>query len=353
MKAYVLEGIGQLEYKEVAMPVLREGEVLVQVSAAGICGSDIPRIFETGTYHFPMIPGHEFAGIVTDTYRGEEAWMGKRVGVFPLIPCQKCIPCGKSEYEMCQNYNYLGSRCDGGFAEYTAVPAWNLIELPEQMDIREAAMLEPAAVALHAVRKLSLRREDSVALFGLGTIGSIIVQWLSAYGVQSVYAAGHRREYGEVMRETVNPAYQYWNAQSGDSVAWVKNAAGNYGVDIAVDCIGTSESLADCLECVRPGGQILVVGNPKADVILPKKIYWQLLRKQITLQGTWNSSFLHERLDDWQPVVTACIQGQISLSALITHELPFEKLHEGLEVMRAKKEYRNKVMICRDTGKRR
>ena len=83
----------------------------------------------------------------------DEAWLQKRVGVFPLIPCGKCGPCRQKKYEMCRSYNYLGSRCDGGFAEYAAVPVANLIELPENVSFEEAAMLEPMAVAVHAMRQ--------------------------------------------------------------------------------------------------------------------------------------------------------------------------------------------------------
>lgn len=153
MKAYVLEGIGQLVYKDVQIPQLGADEVLVEVMNAGICGSDIPRIFKTGTYHFPTVPGHEFAGIVRQAASKNNNYLiGKRVGVFPLMPCMKCEQCKKKAYEMCQSYNYLGSRTDGGFAEYAAVPAWNLIELPPKVSFEDAAMLEPAGVALHAIR---------------------------------------------------------------------------------------------------------------------------------------------------------------------------------------------------------
>ena len=94
MKAYVLKGIGQLEYTDVLLPSCGPGYVLVRVCAAGICGSDLPRIFETGTYHFPTIPGHEFAGIVVDACDEEgRGWIGKRVGIFPLIvPGMFCLP---------------------------------------------------------------------------------------------------------------------------------------------------------------------------------------------------------------------------------------------------------------------
>ena len=117
MKGYVLHGIDDLHFKEVVKPVPKNGEVLVKVMAAGICGSDIPRIFTTGAHNHPLIPGHEFSGQVVDAgSSADKKWIGKRVGVFPLIPCNSCPPCKKNLFEMCRNYNYLGSRCNGAFA---------------------------------------------------------------------------------------------------------------------------------------------------------------------------------------------------------------------------------------------
>lgn len=102
------------------------------MKAAGICSSDIARVFTKGTYHFPTIPGHEFAGIV-DSVSSEEdkGLVGKHVGIFPLIPCRECPQCKDKHYEMCAHYDYVGSRRDGGFAEYVAVPVWNLIPLSD------------------------------------------------------------------------------------------------------------------------------------------------------------------------------------------------------------------------------
>ena len=132
MKAYVLHGIGDLRYEDRSLPEHYPGWALVKVLVAGICSSDIPRIFEKGPYHFPTIPGHEFSGKVERVAdESDRHWLGKRVGVFPLIPCKKCASCEKGQYETCSNYDYIGSRRDGGFAEYVAVPVWNLLELPE------------------------------------------------------------------------------------------------------------------------------------------------------------------------------------------------------------------------------
>ncbi len=348
MKAYVLEGINQLEYKEIDRPSLSKGYVLVEVQAAGICGSDIPRIFTTGTYHFPTIPGHEFSGKVVEAFDESGAsWIGKRVGIFPLIPCKECVPCQKESYEMCSNYNYLGSRCDGGFAEYVAVPVWNLIQLPENVGFRAAAMLEPASVALHAVRRLDLSEVSSVALFGLGTIGIIIAQWLQILGVKTVIATGHSDRHGEVMKQVASADYTYVDAHGNSVVDKIMEFTDGAGVDAVLDCVANAQSLSDALSVVKPAGQVVLVGNPKGDVPMDKNTYWKILRKQVRLTGTWNSSFTHSDEDDWHMVLRECANGKLHLEELITHSLSFDELHHGLEIMRDKKEYRNKVMIVK------
>lgn len=355
MKAYVLEGINQLEYKEIDKPSLSAGYVLVEVHAAGICGSDIARVFTTGTYHFPTIPGHEFSGIVVEAFDEQGAsWVGKRVGVFPLIPCQECSSCQKQQYEMCSNYNYLGSRCDGGFAEYVAVPIWNLIELPDGVSYQEAAMLEPASVALHAVRRLVMDDVSFVALFGLGTIGIIIAQWLHIYGVKTVIATGHSNKHGEVMKRVASRDYTYIEASTksalleSEVVEEILKLTDGLGVDVVLDCVATSDSLIDALACVRAGGQVVIVGNPKGDIGIDKNTYWKILRKQIRLTGTWNSSFMHSSDDDWNIVLQECAKGNLHLKELITHCLSFDELHRGLAIMRDRTEYRNKVMIVKE-----
>lgn len=346
MKAYVLEAVNQLEYKETEIPKLKKGEVLVEVQAAGICGSDIPRIFTTGTYHFPTIPGHEFSGKVIGAFDEEgRDWIGKRVGIFPLIPCKECDCCKEEKYEMCSNYNYLGSRCDGGFAEYVVVPIWNLIELPEAVSYEEAAMLEPASVSIHALRRLNLEGVSTVALFGLGTIGILIAQWLNSFGITTVFATGHNEEHGKLMQKVTSPSYQYIDSRKENVVEEILRQTSGKGVDAVIDCVGSSDSLTDALNIVKPAGQILVVANPKGDLDLDKNVYWKIMRRQIRLTGTWNSSFTHSDQDDWHTVLKACEEGRLHLKELITHDLPFDQLHKGLEIMRSGKEYRNKVMI--------
>lgn len=346
MKAYVLEGIGKLVYKDVPIPQIHEDEALVEVVNAGICGSDIPRIFKTGTYHFPTIPGHEFAGIVREV-RDEKHrnLVGKRVGVFPLIPCMQCEQCKKRNYEMCESYNYLGSRTDGGFAEYVAVPVWNLIEIPSEVSYEDAAMLEPTCVALHAIRQVDLTKTASAAVYGCGTIGILVLQWLTAMGVDNLYAVGTRPEQREL--SVRYGGCTFVNCREEDPVDFIMKKTRGRGVDVVFECVGVKESVMNTIDSAKAGGQIVFVGNPEGDMILGKQVYWKILRRQLTIHGTWNSSFRKEEDDDWHTAVRAIQEGKIQPSCQITQSFGFDMLQGGLKAMRNKALFTNKVMVGR------
>lgn len=345
MKAYVLNGIGKLDYMEVARPVLREGEALVEVKAAGVCGSDIPRIFINGTYHFPTIPGHEFSGVVREVYdQSMKRLIGKRVGIFPLIPCLKCTPCKERKYEMCMHYDYLGSRRDGGFAEFVAVPLRNLIELPNEVSFETAAMLEPASVGIHALRRIDMSKIKSAAVFGPGTIGLLTAQWLRILGVPDIYLVGtndgQRQMAGKLCFE------HFYNGNEIDAVERIETETDREGVDLALECTGHAGVLNDCLKVTKRDGNVVIVGNPHGNIQIPKNIYWQILRKQLHLTGTWNSSFIPENHeDDWTVTLGAIARGVLQPEKQITHKLPFEELPAGLSMMKNRSEYFNKVMV--------
>jgi len=347
MKACVLHGVGDLRYEDVPIPEIKPGEVLVKVKASGICGSDIARVFTTGTYHFPTIPGHEFAGEVVKAACEEDAHLvGIRAAIFPLIPCQECNSCHVGKYEMCKNYNYLGSRCDGGFAEYVAVPVWNLLPIPDNMSFEEAAMTEPTAVAIHALRRAHVEVGDSVAIFGPGTIGLLLAQWARAWGAERVMLIGIDDEQLEFARKLGFDCA--CNSLKEDPIAWVNKLTNGMGADIAIEAVGLPLTLENCLNCVASGGKIIALGNPKGDFKLEKDIYWQLLRKQAVIFGTWNSSYDKSAKNDWAVTVDAVASNKVQSAKQITHRLPLEKLMDGLLIMKDNTEYFNKVMIVMD-----
>lgn len=369
MKAWVLQGIDSLVLKEVPVPALGSGEVLVAVRAAGICGSDIPRVYRTGAHRHPLIPGHEFSGEVVELGENvDRSWLGKSVGVFPLIPCRSCEPCRRKQYEMCRNYDYLGSRRDGGFAEYVAVPVWNLLTLPQSVSYEEAAMLEPMAVAVHAMRRM-LSESDiwisengkragfageaeaekkagniSVAVCGLGTIGLLLLMFLKEAGVREVYAVGNK-DFQKEMAEKLGVMEEFYcDSRRQDQHQWLMERTDGRGVDQYYECVGKSETYELAADGTAPAGRVVLVGNPYSDMMLKKEVYWKILRNQLTILGTWNSSFTQEPGDDWHYVLERLAQGRIAPAGMISHRFALAELRKGLELMRDKREDYVKVM---------
>ena len=345
MKAWVLKSNADIVLSNIDVPEIKEDEVLVKVKAAGICGSDIPRIYNNGAYFYPLITGHEFAGEVVDTDKNSTDLIGKRVGIFPLIPCNKCEPCKNKQFEMCRKYSYLGSRRDGGFAEYVAVPKSNLLELPDNVTFEQAAMLEPMAVAVHSIRRININSDDKVVVCGLGTIGMLIVMFLIEMGIKNIFVIGNKDFQKETILKLGIPEENYCDSKSYDSDKWLKEKSDDYGFDVYFECVGKNETISQAIDNTAPAGRVMLVGNPHSDIGFDKKVYWKILRHQLVVTGTWNSSFTGEDSDDWHYVLRKLNEGKISPENIITHKFSFDELEKGFIIMRDKTETFLKVMI--------
>lgn len=349
MRAYVLYGVDDLRFEEVADPILQDDRVLLEVKAAGICGSDVPRIYVNGTYHFPTIPGHEFSGKVVQVGKNvDSGWLNKRVGLFPLIPCKECGPCQKKQYEMCKSYSYLGSREDGGYAEYVTVPAENLVELPETVSYEAAAMMEPMAVAVHAMRRMDIQSGESVVICGLGTIGLLLLMFLREAGVSNFFVVGNKDFQKETILDLGVSEDCYCDSRTQDVEQWIMEKTGGSGIDVFFECVGKNETINQAINSTIPGGKVMLLGNPHSDMAFEQKVYWKVLRHQLTLKGTWNSSYIGEADDDWHYVLERIAEGKVKPERLITHKLKFEELEKGLKIMKDKTEDYVKVMIGRE-----
>ena len=335
MKAYVLHNIGDIRYEEYEKPIPKSDEIILKVKASGICGSDIPRIYITGAHRHPIIPGHEFAGIITEIgAQVDPSLLGKRAGVFPLLPCKTCTQCLAEHYEMCSDYGYLGSRNNGGFAEFVAVPAWNLIPLPDQVNFEEAAMIEPMAVAVHAMRKIAPKRDDFVTVCGLGTIGLLLIMFLKDTGIKNILAIGNKDFQKEKALQLGISQQNFCDIREINANAWIMDHTYRKGTDIFMECVGKNDTFINALNSTAAAGKIMLVGNPLSDMILSRNDYWQILRKQLTVLGTWNSSYTRKADDDWHYVLHRLEQGTIHPSDLISHRLPFGQLEKGMQLMR-------------------
>ncbi len=327
MKALVLGGKGQLRLVEVPVPELREGEALVRVRFCGVCGSDLPRIFGDIAYFYPLIPGHEFSGEVVAVGSAEHTgWVGKRVTVYPLFPCRRCPYCEMGWYELCEDYGYLGSRQNGAFAEYVAAPVANLMPLPENVSFEEGALTEPAAVTLHAVRRVGGCLGENVAVFGLGTVGLLVGMWLKLAGARRLIGYDVDESKFQLARKmgfdvTLFPSF--FPAEQG-------------GIGLVVEASGSNQGLTDALKLVRKKGKVLILGNQEGEVTLKAGDFGQILRKELTVVGSWNSSYAF--LDsDWRRVLDLEGSGRVSLGTLISHRIRLEEAPEFLLGMKEKK----------------
>jgi L-iditol 2-dehydrogenase len=345
MNALVLHGIGDLKIEEVEKLEPKAGEVRIRVGACGVCGSDIPRCFVKGTYHFPTVPGHEFAGTIDALGEGVEGFaVGDEVAVFPLLWCGKCEACQRKAYAQCSDYDYLGSRSDGAFAEYVNAPTQNLIPVPKGVSMGAAAMTEPAAVARHAVERAGKMKDgEQVAIFGAGPIGLMVAQWARAAG-------------GDVMLVDIVPEKleqarklgfeRVFNSMTGNPVDWINEQTGGEGAGVCIEAAGVPITMLQACKAVARAGRLVMMGNPSGDVTLPAALISQMMRREISLWGTWNSFYDPEAAtDDWREALAAMADGRLQAEELITHDVPLAESIDALNMMHQQKEFFSKVMV--------
>ncbi len=325
VKSANLHAVNDLRYEDTPLAPCGEDEVLVRVESCGVCGSDLGRVYSKGTYHFPTIIGHEFAGVVTEDSKNELT--GKHVVVFPLLPCFECENCKKESYATCESYDYYGSRRDGGMTQALPVKRWNVLVMPESISFDEGAMCEPTSVARHAVRKLDIVKGDHVLISGAGPIGLIAGQWARAFGAAQV-------SYVDIDERKLEVAH---------SLGFHTYKEGTV-IDCVLEGTGFSDALATCLAAVKPHGHVVLMGNPSRDVTLTQNTYWHILRKELKVAGTWNSSF-NDTENDWKESLRAMAEGKIQVKPLITHTYPLSRCNEAFEMMKGKKELYNKVIL--------
>lgn len=345
MEAIVLHGVSDLRYEQVPIPQLQPGTVRVRIGYCGVCGSDIPRCFVKGTYHFPTICGHEFAGTIEAVAADVTQFRaGDRVAVFPLLWRDDHPACEQGKYAQSDGYDYLGSRSDGGFSEYVIAPVRNLIRVPDNVSLEEAAMTEPAAVALHAVRRTGLRLGDTVAVFGLGPIGLMVAQWGRAMGASKIALFDLLPEKLDLARSL---GFEHvFNSRSVKPVEVVNSLTGGRGVHVAIEAAGVPPTMLAAMEVTRRAGKVALLGNPSADVTLPASLISQIMRREIDLVGTWNSDYsVYGDDDDWRTVLAAMAGGTLNLKPLITHRVPLSQGIAALEMMRDQSQFFAKVLI--------
>ena len=300
------------------------GECLFEVKASGICGSDIPRAFSGGAYFYPIVVGHEFSGIVKDSTNHD--LIGKRACVFPILPCGKCKFCQDQQWSSCINYDYYGSRRDGGMQSELLIKESNLVFLPDNVSCEAGAMIEPMAVCLHAIKKANITDSSSVLVYGAGTIGLLSAMWARAFGAKSVFVYDVDKNRLDFAKKL---GFQAYSKES---------------VDTVIEASGSDAALNDAIVSCAAFGKIILIGHSKKDTCIRHDVFAKILRKQLTLTGSWNSDF-STVANDWEESVRAIESGMIDPEALITHKIPLDKAEEAFKISVDRNEFSNKVMV--------
>jgi 2-desacetyl-2-hydroxyethyl bacteriochlorophyllide A dehydrogenase len=281
MRALLWHGPRRMSVESVDEPLARDGEVLVRPQAVGICGSEIEGYLGRMSNRVPpLVMGHEFAGVVVRS-DASPAWQGRRVAVNPLLSCGTCPRCRAGERNLCAKRRLIGVHVAGGFAELVAVPAQNLVGLPEGVDARTGALVEPLANAMHA---LGLARRlvdaDVAVVVGAGAIGVFAVHAARAATIPDVRVvephAGRRER---AIAAGASAAYSDASALAGRGLA-----------DLVIDAVGAAATRRTALDLVRPGGAVVLIGLHEDESALP---FHRVVRDQVALQG----SFAYTDLD--------------------------------------------------------
>lgn len=312
---------GKYQIEDSQKPQIKAQENLVKVKASGICGSDIPRVFEK-TYHYPLVVGHEFCGVIEDSY--DKSKIGKKVCIFPIKPCFDCDSCKEQNYANCVGYDYYGSRCDGGMQDWVVCKDFNLIELPDNVGFHAGAMVEPTAVCLHAVKKYDLNGKV-VKVYGAGTIGLLCCMLAKERGAKQIIVFDVDAKKMELAEKL--------GFKTSDSVP-----------DVIIDASGAMPAVDSAIKEIKPFGEIIFLGNAHKDMTFSLDTYSKILRKQLTIKGSWNSDF-KDTENDWKEVIDLISKGVIHPEALITHVYKLQDADKAFDMIKNKKETFNKVMV--------
>ena len=204
-------------------------------------------------------------------------------------------------------------------------------------------MLEPMAVAVHAMRRVHPKPEDKVVICGVGTIGMLLLMMLLEAGIKQVLVIGNKAfQRAQVLKLGLTEDF-YLDARSQNINELVMEKTGS-GADVFFECVGRNETVVQAIDLTAPAGRVMLVGNPYGDMQLDKGVYWKILRNQLSVTGTWNSSFAHDDDDDWHYVLKRLAKERIRPETLISQKYSLAEMLPGFELMRDKTEDYIKVM---------
>jgi 2-desacetyl-2-hydroxyethyl bacteriochlorophyllide A dehydrogenase len=325
MKAVVLQRPHEAVVEEVPTPTPGPGEVVINVKACGICGTDL-HIFdgEFPPSPFPLIPGHEMAGAVAAVGSGVQGLReSDRVAVDPSLFCGECYFCKTLRGNLCERWGAIGDTTDGGFADYVRVPARNAYPLPERMSFAEGAFVEPLSCVTWALRRMPIALGDEVLIFGAGPMGLLLMQAVKHDGAGSVAVVDLKANRLAVARELGADTA----ATPGPKLNETLRGPHPRGFDVVIDATGNPRVVEEAFVHVKRGGRLLIFGVSPAGAKASFEPF-QVYNKDLTIYGSMavNHTFF--------PTIRFLEGGAVRVEPLLTHTLPLDQYLNALSIFR-------------------
>lgn len=331
MKAVVLTENNHIELQDVKKPELvNKDDVLISVSYTGICGSDYVRFFENQAKYYPIILTHELSGVVQES-NSTQYQVGDKVAVVPLKPDFDDEQSKKGNYSLSSNYGFIGSREDGGLREYMIVSEKNLVKLPETIDLKTAAFIEPLTVNLHGFKLLDLKHMTihKIALIGMGTIGLLALQVLVSYG------------YDVTCFDISDEKLKLSKELGAKEVVNTKDATlleSNFNqFDLVVETSGANQSYYIVNKLAAKKGTILYIGTPHNELKFDFKTFELINRKELTAKGSWMNYSAPWPGEEWKEAIRLFEEGAIKVDPLIGANVTLDTFNSVFDDYRNRK----------------
>jgi L-iditol 2-dehydrogenase len=334
MKQAVMIVPGTVEIHDVERPVLQTGEALVKIKRVGICGSDVHVSHGALPFvQYPIVQGHEACGDVVETCECKDIRVGDKAVIIPARVCGKCKACTSGRTNLCEKLQIIGVHINGLCSEYVSAPEEIIVRIPEHISYDIGAMIEPLAVAVHAVRQAGEVKDKSVLVMGAGMIGNLAAQVAKAWGAKAMIVG--RTQYRLDFAKQFGLDYCI-NENSEDVSAAVSNAFGQ-GADICIECIGVAKSVNDCFTYSKKGGTVVIVG-----IFGEKQLIhvFSVQDKELVVRG----AMMYVR-QDFEESVALIKQGKLNLEPLISAHFGLEAFDRAYQYISDKNNPVMKVMI--------
>lgn len=333
MKAAVVVGHNDIQYQEIPVPFIGPGLVKVNVKHCGICGSDIPRVLNGACHSFPQVLGHECAGIVTEVGDGvKNIQIGDHVAIVPLVPCMQCQDCQNGNFSLCKHYSFIGSRQQGGMAEFLVIPEKNVLKIDNKIPLAHAALFEPSTVALHGLllNNYSPKPESHICVFGAGTIALFTLQWCKILGGKNITVIGRNKS--RLATATKYGATSVLSTLDDNFQEQVAELTNGHGFDYIYDAAGTSETILYSMQVAANKAKICFIGTPTKPVEFTVKSWEFINRKELSITGSWMSYSAPWPGTEWEKTAIATADGKLLIDEdMIYKHYPLSDVKQAFE----------------------